>query len=80
VQEDKFHSIFASTTGFSFTVLAISTGMIKEIRSEMILPVIVGISATVLSLMIFKMEGLMGLWQRILFLVSFGWLFIEFKK
>jgi hypothetical membrane protein len=78
IQEDSLHSIFASSAGFSFTMLAIATGLIKKQKSEMVLPIAIGIAATILSLMIFQIENLMGVWQRILFIMSFGWLIYEF--
>jgi hypothetical protein len=74
------HSLFASTTGFSFTVLAISTAFIKEGKSEMILPIMIGVLATILSLLIFKVENLTGIWQRLMFITTFGWMIYEFNK
>lgn len=81
-QDDKIHSLFASATGMSFTILAISTGIIKTNKSEMILPIVVGILASVLSAMMFKIEGLSdfkGIWQRMIFIISFGWMIYEFS-
>lgn len=80
IKEDKLHSLFASITGFSFTILAISTGLIKDIKSKMILPICVGVIATILSIMMFKIENYMGVWQRLIFIISFGWMLYEFKK
>jgi hypothetical membrane protein len=77
---DKLHSLFASTTGFSFTVLAISTAFFKEGKSEMILPIMIGVLATILSLLIFKVENLTGIWQRLMFITTFGWMIYEFNK
>jgi hypothetical protein len=79
VQEDKLHSLFASATGFSFTILAISTGFVKVDKSEMLLPIMVGLLATFLSLLMFKVENYAGIWQRLLFIISFGWLVHEFR-
>jgi hypothetical membrane protein len=80
VREDELHSFFASTTGFSFTVLAVSSGFIKDAKSEMWLPIVVGIIATLLSVMMFKIENYMGIWQRMIFIISFGWMIFEFKN
>ena len=76
---DEIHSIFASTTGFSFTILAISTAFIKEGKSEITLPITIGALAIILSLLMFNVECLIGVWQRILFISSFGWMIYEFK-
>ncbi len=80
VQEDKLHSLFASATGFSFTILAISTGFIKVHKTEMLLPIMIGIVATLLSLLMFKLENFAGIWQRLIFILSFGWMAYEFRK
>lgn len=80
VREDELHSLFASTTGFSFTILAISTGFIKKNKSDKFLPITVGIVATLLSLMMFTIESFMGIWQRLIFITSFGWMIYEFRN
>jgi hypothetical membrane protein len=79
-KSDKLHSLFASTTGFSFTILAISTAFIKEEKPEMILPLAIAVLAIILSLLIFKVEGFMGIWQRLMFISTFGWMIYEFKS
>jgi len=79
-KSDELHSLFASTIGFSFTILAISTTFIKEGKSEMILPVMIGVLATILSLLMFKLENFTGIWQRLMFIITFGWMIYEFKR
>jgi hypothetical protein len=79
IREDELHSLFASTTGFSFTLLAIATGFIKQGTKNKLLPIAIGIIATLLSMMMFTIENYMGIWQRMIFIVSFGWLIYEFK-
>ncbi len=80
IREDELHSLFASTTGFSFTILAISTGFTKKSKSEKLLPIIIGVLATILSLMMFTIGSFMGVWQRLIFITSFGWLIFEFRN
>jgi hypothetical membrane protein len=80
VKSDQLHSLFASTTGFSFTVLAISTAFIKDSKPEMTLPILIGVLATILSLLMFKLENFMGIWQRLMFISTFGWMIYEFNK
>lgn len=77
--EDQMHSVFAFTTGFSFTLLAIATAFIKTGKIEKLIPITVGILATVLSSLMFSIEEFMGIWQRLLFIISFGWTIYEFK-
>jgi len=80
VREDELHSLFASSTGFSFCILAISTGLIKKKNSAKILPVLIGIAATLLSIMMLEVEMYKGIWQRLIFIISFGWMIYEFKE
>jgi hypothetical membrane protein len=79
IREDELHSVFASSTGFGFTILAISTGFIKKDMKRKRLPIFIGILATVLSMMMFSIESYMGIWQRMIFVTSFGWLIYEFS-
>jgi hypothetical membrane protein len=78
-RSDNLHSLFASTTGFSFTLLAISTGFIKGTKNKKLLPIMVGVLATVLSLLMLQVDNMMGVWQRLMFILSFGWMIYEFK-
>jgi hypothetical protein len=47
---------------------------------KMILPIMIGVLATILSLLIFKVENLTGIWQRLMFITTFGWMIYEFNK
>lgn len=80
IKDDQLHSLFASTTGFSFIALAIATAFLKETKSEMILPIAMGVIATILSLLMFTVENLMGIWQRLMFMLAFGWMIYEFRN
>lgn len=79
VPEDEWHSVFASTTGASFTLLAIATGFIRKKTLVRWLPILIGIAATGLSLLMFTLEDYTGLLQRLMFLLSFGWMIYEFN-
>lgn len=46
----------------------------------MFLPVAIGLLATFLSILMFKVENMMGIWQRMIFVCSFGWLLYEFSS
>ena len=79
IKEDKFHSLFSNITGFSFVVLAISTAFIVELRREKLIAIIIGFSATIFSILMFEIEDLMGIWQRLIFISSFGWMIHLFR-
>ena len=72
--QDQVHSIFATITGFSFTLLAIGHGLMSK-GSERVFGVLMAIIATLFSLGMMSFPSLMGLLQRIMFISAFGWLF-----
>lgn len=75
--EDQLHSIFASTTGFSFIVFSFSHGLLSENKQRFV-GITIAVLATILSLLMFTFPDIMGILQRIMFLSSFGWLFFYF--
>lgn len=79
VFEDKMHSIFASVVGFSFTMFAISIAFIEKERKKRILAFLAGFIATGLSLLMFNVPDYAGLWQRLIFILSFTWLIYFFE-
>ncbi|MFH1542533.1 MAG: DUF998 domain-containing protein [bacterium] len=76
---DEWHSNLASLTGFSFTLLAISSAFIVKKPRQRILALAVGIGATILSLLFFTLPAYAGLWQRLIFIFSFAWLIYFFN-
>ena len=79
INEDKLHSLFSNITGFTFVLLAISTAFILKQKKEKLLAFTIGISATLLSILMVKVADLMGFWQRIIFISSFGWMIYLFR-
>jgi len=81
-KEDEMHSLFAKTTGWSFTIFAVAIAFISKNRSQQILVISIAVLAVLLSLMMFypKTENLMGVWQRMMFILSFGWMIYTFRK
>lgn len=75
---DKLHSIFASTTGFSFTLLALGHGIMNSGRQR-VLGMIMAAIAILISLGMMIFPSFMGLLQRIMFISVFGWLFFYMK-
>ncbi len=80
IREDELHSLFASLTGFAFTIFAISTGFIVQRKADMVVAIGVGILASALSALMFKIPEFMGIWQRMIFVMSFGWMTFLFWK
>ncbi len=82
IREDKLHSLFANITGFSFSVFAISLALITRRRSHQIMAFVMSILAPILSILMFHelTNKWMGIWQRLIFILMFGWLLYTFSK
>ncbi|MCB0497400.1 MAG: DUF998 domain-containing protein [Cyclobacteriaceae bacterium] len=80
LQQDWLHSVFASATGFSFTVFALSVTFIVEKKIDGLLAISAGILAMAFSMLMFNIPELMGIWQRLLFISCFGWLIYLFSN
>ncbi len=82
VFEDFLHSVFASATGFSFVLLTFSTLLTKQSKTIKIMSILMGMLATILSILIFQIPEYMGIFQRIIFITSFFWIiyYIHFNN
>ncbi len=78
--EDSMHSLFATITGFSFTGFAVSIAFILKQKNHRILSLAVAALATVLSMLMFNASEWMGIWQRLIFISSFGWMIGLFRR
>lgn len=72
--EDGWHSYFACTTPISLTVLTITTSYFLKKKSDKMLGFSTGISLIILSILMFEADQLRGIWQRLLFIIGFGWM------
>lgn len=75
---DQMHSVFASTTGFSFTFLAAGHGFMTR-KWQRASGLIMAVVATIIPLGMMALPSYMGLLQRAMFLSAFGWLFFYMK-
>ena len=80
IREDGLHLYFACTTWITFIILTFSTALILEKQADRLLAVITGISAVLLSILASEADRTAGVWQRLLFITSFGWMIYTFKK
>lgn len=78
--QDQMHSIFASITGFSFTLLAISAAFIVPTFIEKIAAIVIGLIASLLSYLMFELPEYMGVFQRLIFVTAFSWMIWFFEK
>lgn len=79
ISEDGWHTYFACTTWLTFIILAFSNALILENPSDRLLSAAAGISVIFLLLLIFEEDTVAGIWERLLFMISFGWMIYTFK-
>jgi len=78
--EDGWHSYFAYSTGLSFTILAIAAAFILENPIDRGLALGTGLIATILSVLMSEADRLTGIRQRLIFMISFGWMIYAFGR
>lgn len=79
IREDGLHLYFACTTWITFIILTFSTALILEKQTDRLLAVITGVSAVLLSILASEADRTAGVWQRLLFIISFGWMIYTYK-
>lgn len=80
IRQDQLHSIFASMVGLSFTLFAFSCVFIGNSLKQRLIALLVGVGATILSMLIFSIPDYAGIWQRLIFILSFAWLIFFYKR
>lgn len=78
--EDRLHSLFAGLVGFSFTIFALSVEFIVADRLKKALALLIALAAVALSMLIFNIPEYAGIFQRVMFLIAFGWLIYFFHN
>ena len=76
--EDQLHSVFATTTGFSFVLLAFGHGFMHQ-KKQRVFGLIAGLVATLISIGMMFFPEILGVLQRIMFMIAFYWLFFYMK-
>jgi len=76
VRQDQLHSLFATIVGLSFTLFAFSCAFIGKSTKQRLFALLAGVIATILSMFIFSVPAYAGVWQRLMFLLSFAWLIL----
>ena len=79
IREDGWHAYFECTAIFSFIILCLTTSFIVERPHKRLLARTTGISVIFLSFLMSETGQLAGVWQRLMFIISFGWMICSFK-
>jgi hypothetical protein len=79
VSENGWHLYFISTAWLTFIILSFSTSLVLEKPSDRLIAIFTGISVILLSILVSEADRTAGIWQRLLFIISFGWMIYTFK-
>lgn len=79
IKEAVWHVYFSGTAVLSFIILSIATGFIMEKQYDRMVSIAAGISIILLSVLTSEADRYAGVWQRLMYLVSFGWLIYILK-
>lgn len=74
--QDSLHSIFSLVTGFAFCIFCLFLIWVLKLDKHKVQTSITIIVILALSYLIFAFPKMGGIFQRILFMIAFGWLFI----
>ena len=72
--EDDLHSKFATIVGFSFIFFTIASAFIESTKARRLIAVGSAVISSILSILIFNVPDLAGVWQRMMFIIAFAWL------
>jgi hypothetical membrane protein len=78
-QEAFIHDYFSGTAVFLFVILSTATAMVMEEPHRRLLAVGTGMLVMILTILNCESDALAGIWQRLLFIISFGWMAYSFK-
>jgi hypothetical membrane protein len=79
ISEDGWHSYFIFTNGLTFIILTVSSAFIIEKQADKLLAIVAGISVLFLSVLMSEVNQAAGVWQRLSFIISFGWMIYSFN-
>ena len=70
---------FSSTAWLNFIILAFSTASVLENQRFRYLAILTGLLAILLMLLVTEAPETAGIWERLLFIISFGWMISTFR-
>ena len=76
---DGWHSYFIFTNTLTFIFLTVSSAFIMEKQTERLITTTTGVSVILLSVLMSEVSSAEGVWQRLLFIISFGWMIYNYK-
>jgi hypothetical protein len=78
IGDKGWHTYFSCFSWINFIILAFSTALILKEEPDRFLAGAAGISSILLLLIVSEALNTAGIWQRLQFLISFGWMIYAF--
>jgi hypothetical membrane protein len=78
--QDALHALFLTLTGFAFCVFCVSLLLILKEKKQKLQTLFMLIITIIFSIVILTITDFQGIFQRLLFIGSFGWLFYAFAS
>jgi hypothetical membrane protein len=78
--EDAWHSFFCGTASLSFIMLSLATAFILDNNYERVLTTLAGLSVLLLTVITGRWEQTVGIWQRVILIIMFGWMVFTFRQ
>jgi hypothetical protein len=78
IKEDGWNAYFTCSAGLSFIILSIATTFTLETHQDRLLTLAAGFSAIFLSVLMSEADWSAGISQRLVFIISFGWMIYIF--
>lgn len=79
IVEDWWNAYFSCTATISFIILTIGTSFIQDKSQDRLFAIATGITAIFLAVLMTEADHSSGIWQRIMFIISFGWMICSFR-
>jgi len=80
INENYWHAYFTCATGISFIIFSLTALFIQNKQPDRLFTILTIISVIFLSALTSKVDSLAGIWQRLLFIIAFGWMIYIFNN
>ncbi|SEL07442.1 hypothetical membrane protein [Aquimarina amphilecti] len=77
--QNEIHSVFSIITGISFCAYSLVISFAARWRSQKLMALFVGIITLIGSFLMFIHSDYRGIYQRGIFMITFGWILYSFK-
>jgi len=80
VTKNVWHFYFLCNGWLSFIILAFATASVLEKHRDRLLALLAGFSVLFLLILVYEAKSTGGVWQKLQFIISFGWMIHAFRS